>query len=186
MDEYLEEMQADMNKAHDALLRDFLKVRTGRATPALVENVNVTVASYGASMPVNQLATVVAPDARLLVLTPWDKTTIHDIERGIVAAGLGLNPSNDGQVIRVPVPALTKDRRDHLVKQVRKMVEDAKQRIRHVRRDYNDMFKTAEKDKEISEDELKRLLSKVQEATDGAVKRTEATGGDKESEVLEV
>jgi len=186
MEEYLEAMNEDMEKSYAALHHDFQKVRTGRAAPSLVENLSIAVVSYGANMRLNELATVKAADARLLVLTPWDKTTIHDIERGIVSAGLGLNPSNDGKVIRVPVPALTKERRDDLVKQVRKMAEDAKVRIRHVRREYNDTFKNAEKDKEISEDECRRLLSIVQEATDAAIVRVDDATKGKEAEVLEV
>lgn len=116
MEEYLDAMAEDMTAALDALERELLKVRTGRATPKLVEGVQVLVQSYGASMPLNQLATINAPDARLLVITPWDKSTIPDIERGIVQAGLGLNPSNDGQVVRLPVPALTAERRQELVR----------------------------------------------------------------------
>ena len=137
-------------------------------------------------MPINQLATVQAPDARLLVVTPWDKTTLGDIERGIVAAGLGLNPSNDGQLIRVPVPALTQDRRKELVKQVKRAGEDAKVRLRHVRRDYNDIFKNGEKDGDISEDENRRLQGLVQDATDRHVAELVKMVEEKEAEVLEV
>ncbi len=186
MDEYLDEMKADIDKAVEALQRDFVKVRTGRASPSLLENVVCQVASYGASMPINQLATVTAPDARLLVVTPWDKTTLHDVERGIVSAALGLNPSSDGQIIRVPVPALTKDRREQLVKQVRQMSEQAKVRIRQVRKDYNDIFRNAEKDKEISEDESRRYVGRVQEITDSGIKAVDDATSAKEAEVLEV
>lgn len=186
MDEYLDAMTEDMEKALEALSGSLATVRTGRATPKLVDGVQVQVAAYGAVMPLNQLATVQAPDARLLVVTPWDKTTITDIEKGIVQAGLGLNPSNDGQVIRIPVPPLTAERRQDLIKQVRKHGEDAKIRIRHVRREYNDTFKDAEKDGDIGEDELRRLLQKVQDATDANVKKVDVTVDAKEQEVLEV
>lgn len=186
MDEYLEEMSSDMAGALEALDKNLATVRTGRATPKLVDGVIVTVASYGSSMPVNQLATVQAPDARLLVITPWDKTTINDIQRGIVQAGLGLNPSTDGQVIRVPVPPLTAERRNELGKQVRGYGEDAKIRVRKVRREYNEMFKSAENDGDISEDELRRLLAKVQDATDAHVKKVDAKVVEKEAEVQEV
>lgn len=186
MDEYLESMNDDMSKAIEALEKNLATVRTGRATPKLVDGVVVQVASYGASMPINQLATVQAPDARLLVITPWDKTTINDIQRGIVQAGLGLNPSTDGQVIRVPVPALTAERRNDLVKQVKSFGEDAKVRIRHVRREYNDIFKEAEDEGDISEDDLRRYLGKVQESTDAHVKKVDSTVEAKESEVQEV
>lgn len=186
MDEYLEAMIEDMDGALDALSRDLAKLRTGRATPRLVEGVQVNVSSYGATMPLNQLATIQAPDARLLVVTPWDKGTLVDIERGIVAAGLGLNPNSDGQVIRIPVPPLTAERRRELVKLVRRGGEESKVRIRQVRREYNEIFKTGEKDGEISEDEYHRLLKSVQESTDGYVKKVDEIVTVKEAEVLEV
>lgn len=186
MDEYLESMEEDMASVGESLVKGLAKVRTGRATPKLLDGIQVEVASYGAVMPINQLATVQAPDARLLVVTPWDKTTLTDLERGIVAAGLGLNPSNDGQVIRVPVPALTKERRLELVKQVRRAGEDAKVRLRHVRREYNDMFKNGEKDGDISEDENRRLQSLVQDATDRNISALSKLVEEKEAEVLEV
>ena len=186
MDEYLEAMEEDMDKAIEALGQSLATIRTGRATPKLVDGVVVQVASYGATMPINQLATVQAPDARLLVVTPWDKTTLADVERAIVAAGLGLNPNNDGNVIRIPVPPLTAERRQDLVKQCRKYSEDTKIRVRHVRRDYNEMFKAAEKDGDISEDALRRMLAKVQEFTDAKIKVVEEKVAAKEAEVLEV
>lgn len=186
MEEYLEAMADDMQKALDALDRELAKVRTGRATPKLVDGVQVLVQSYGATMPINQLATITAPDARLLVVTPWDKSTIPDIERGIVAAGLGLNPSNDGQLIRIPVPPLTQQRRQELVRLVRKYGEDCRIALRHVRREYNETFKQAEKDGDISEDESRRLLQQVQDATDAAVKKVDEKVAAKETEVEEV
>lgn len=186
MDEYLEAMEDDLKGAMDALGRELLKVRTGRASPKLVEDLTINVPSYGATMPLNQLATVQAPDARLLVITPWDKTTITDIERGIVTAGLGLNPSSDGQVVRIPVPPLTKERRQELVKMCRSTGEDLKVRMRHVRREYNETFKGAEKDGDISEDDLRRLLKAVQDLTDGYTKKVDAQVQAKEAEVLEV
>lgn len=186
MDEYLESMEDDLKNALESLDRDMSKVRTGRASPKLVEDLQVQVASYGAVMPLNQLATVQAPDARLLVITPWDKTTLNDIERGIIAAGLGLNPSSDGQLIRLPVPALTKERRQDLVKQVKAAGEDCKVRMRHVRREYNDTFKAAQKDGDVSEDDLHRLLKSVQELTDGYIKRVDDRTDAKEAEVSEV
>ncbi|MCB9688494.1 MAG: ribosome recycling factor [Alphaproteobacteria bacterium] len=186
MDEYLEALDGDMEQALEALGRELSKVRTGRATPKLVDGVVVPVASYGTSMPINQLATIQAPDARLLTITPWDKGTISDIERAILAAGLGLNPSNDGQLIRVPVPPLTQERRRELVKMAKKAGEDSKIRIRHIRREYNDMFKAGEKDGDISEDDCRRLLEKVQTATDAFVARVDEVVAKKEAEVLEV
>ena len=186
MDEYLEAMDEDMGKAIEALQAGLAKIRTGRASPALVEGVGIHVSSYDMQMPLNQLATIQAPDARMLVITPWDKSTISDIERGIIAAGLGLNPSNDGQIVRLPVPPLTAERRQDLVKQVRRVGEDAKVRLRHVRREYNDIFKAAEKDGDVSEDESRKLMARVQEATDANVSKVDAEVSKKEAEVQEV
>ncbi|MCB9680394.1 MAG: ribosome recycling factor [Alphaproteobacteria bacterium] len=186
MDEYLDAAEDDMKAAVDHLGRELLKVRTGRATPKLLDSVVVEVQSYGASMPLNQLATIQAADARLLTVTPWDKSTISDIERGIIAAGLGLNPSNDGQIVRVPVPALTADRRSQLVRTVKQLGEDAKVAIRHVRREYNDTFRDAQKDGDISEDDLHRYLGRIQDLTDAYVKRSDDAVDAKEQEVLEV
>lgn len=186
MDEYLEAMREDMEKCVEALKSAHAKIRTGRATPKLLDSVNVEVASYGASMPINQLATVQAADARLLVVTPWDKSTIQDIERSIIAAGLGLNPSSDGQVVRVPVPPLTAERRRDLVKVVKRDGEDAKVRARHIRREYNETFKGAEKDGDVSEDELRKLLAHVQDLTNEFTALIDAQIEAKEAEVLEV
>ena len=186
MEEYLDAMMDDMKAALAALEGHLKTVRTGRATPQLLENVQVTVASYGATMPINQLATISAPDARMLMVSPWDKTTIPDIEKGILAAGLGLNPANDGQIIRVPIPALTGERRRDLGKLVRKYGEDGKVRVRAVRKEYNDLFKGMESDKDISEDDLGRVLKKVQDATNGTVKSIDVMVDAKEREIQDV
>jgi len=186
MEEYLEALADDMAKAQDSLKKELAKIRTGRATPALVDGVQVNVPSYGAVMPINQLATIQAPDARLLVITPWDKGTMGDIERAVQAAGLGLNPSNDGKIIRVPVPALTAERRQDLVKQVRRIGEEIKVRIRGIRRDYNDTFKDAEKDGDISQDDLDRFLERIQKSTDDNVSQVDKAIAAKEAEVTEV
>jgi ribosome recycling factor len=186
MEEYLDAMNEDMQKAIDGLKRDLQKVRTGRASPQLVDGLQVPVASYGATMPLNQLATVNAPDARLLVVTPWDKGTIADIERAVLSAGLGLNPSNDGKIIRLPIPPLTQDRRVALTKVVRENGEAARVRVRGVRREYNEIFKQAEKDGDVTEDAATKLLEKVQAATDAAVAKVDELVAAKEKEVLEV
>lgn len=185
-DEYLSEMRAEMSRALEGLDAQLTRVRTGRASPQLVEGVNVNVTAYGAVMPVNQLATISAPDARLIVINPWDKSTIADIEKAITNSDLGLNPSNDGQVVRVPVPALTGERREQLVRQVRKLGEEAKVRVRNVRREYRDLFAGMLADKDISEDDLNRLNDKVQEATDGAVARIDERARSKEAEIQEI
>ncbi len=186
MDDYLEAMVDDMQKALDAMKRDLSKVRTGRASPKLVEGLQVHVASYGATMPLNQLATINAPDARLLVVSPWDKSTLADVEKAIIQANLGLNPASDGQIIRLPVPPLTSERRRELVKMVRRIGEETKVRVRHVRREYNDLFRAAIKDGDVAEDEGHKLLDKVQQATDDYVAKVEQAVTDKEAEVQEV
>ncbi len=185
-DEYLDAMNDDFGKVVDSLKRDLASIRTGRATPALLENISVPVQAYGSSMPLNQLATVTAPDARLLMVNPWDKGTVADIERAIMNSDMGLNPASDGTVIRVPVPALTGERRQELVKKVGKMCEDARIRGRGVRKDYNDIFKELESDKEINKDDLKRYLGNVQEATDGNMKTLSEVAATKEKAVLDV
>jgi len=186
VDEYMSAMNDDMAKALSSLQNQLSTVRTGRASPALLDNVQVNVSSYGAVMPLKQLATVSAPDARLLQIAPWDKSVIADIEKAIATANLGLNPNSDGNVVRVPIPPLTTERRQDMVRQVRRMGEDAKISIRHARREYNDLFKELEGDKEISEDELKRVLKQVQEGTDASVKQVDGVVGAKEAEILEV
>jgi len=182
-DEYLEGMNDDFAKVVTAFQRELVSVRTGRASPQMLENVQVHVAAYGASMPINQLASISAPDARLLVLNPWDKTTISDIEKGILSGGLGLNPQNDGQIIRVPIPALTQARRDEMVRQVGKMAEDARIRARKVRREYNDIYKELEQEKEVSEDDLKRYMKVIQDATNACVAQIDAHAGEKRQEI---
>jgi ribosome recycling factor len=185
-DEYIEAMNDDFDKVVASLKRDLSTIRTGRASPQLLETVSVQVQAYGSSMPLNQLATISAPDARLLVVNPWDKATIHDIERSIMNTDLGLNPSSDGQVVRVPIPPLTGERRQELVKRVGKMCEDARIRGRGVRKDYNDIFKELESDKDINKDDLKRYLNSVQEATDTNMKDLSEVAATKEKEVLDV
>jgi ribosome recycling factor len=184
-DEYLDGMKDDFAGTVQRFEKDLATVRTGRASPTMLNGVQVMVASYGASMPLNQLATVTAPDARLLVVNPWDKGTIGDIEKGIVMANLGLNPANDGQIIRVPIPALTQERRKEMVRQVRKLTEDARIRARKVRREYMDIYKELETDKEISEDDLKRYEGVIQKATDECVTQLDGLAKAKEDEVLE-
>lgn len=186
VDEYLSSLNDDMDKVIDSLKRELVGVRTGRATPGLVENLQVFVQSYGSAMSLNKLSNITAPDARLLIVNPWDKSTLHDIERAIASAGLGFNPGNDGQIIRIPIPPLTGERRQGLVKIVKKSAEDAKVRVRAVRRDYNELLKSLADDKEITEDELKRALEKVQQVTDAHVKKVDDVAAVKEKEVLEV
>lgn len=184
--EYIDALNGDMDKAIDGLKRELNGVRTGRATPALVEHLPVHVESYGSTMPMNQLGGITAPDARLLIVNPWDKSTLKDIERAIASAGLGFNPQSDGQIIRIPIPALTGERRQALVKVVKQSAEDAKVRVRGVRREYNELFKGMKDDGDLTEDEVKKLLEKVQTITDAHVKKVDDICAAKEKEVLEV
>ena len=186
VEEYLAAMEEDFSKAVQSFKINLNSVRTGRASPQLLEGVSVDVTSYGAKMPLKQLATVTAPDARLLVVNPWDKGTLQDVERAIRAGGLGLNPNNDGQIIRVPIPPLTGERRKDLVKKVRQLTEDARVRARKIRREYNELFKELETEKEISEDECRRHLGNVQKATDDCITTLESIAKEKEKEVMEV
>lgn len=185
-DEYLDAMGEDFKKALAAFEKDLGSVRTGQASPQILDSVQVHVASYGSSMPLKQLAKISAPDARMLTVNPWDKGTIKDIEKAILSSGLGLNPSSDGQLIRLPIPPLTGERRQQLVRLVRKMAESGRVRIRQIRREYNDIFKEMESDKDISQDELKRLLDVVQTGTNDAIKQLDGIAAAKEKEVLEV
>ena len=186
IDEYIEAMNDDFSGVTGHLRKELSTIRTGRATPQLLENISVSVSSYGSSMPMNQLASITAPDARTLVVNAWDKTTLTDIERAISMANMGLNPSNDGQIIRVPVPALTGERRKELVKKCGAFCEEARIRGRGVRKEYNDIFKKMETDKEITEDDLKHALDQVQSATDENMKVLADVAAAKEQEVLDV
>lgn len=184
--EYLDGLQGDMDKCIDSLKRELNGVRTGRATPSLIEHLPVHVESYASTMPLNQLGGITAPDARLLVVNPWDKGTLKDIERAIAASGLGFNPQSDGNIIRIPIPALTGERRQGLVKLVKKAAEDAKVRVRAVRQEYNELFKGLFDDRDITEDERDKARVKIQEATDAHVKKVDEITALKEKEVLEV
>ncbi len=185
-DDYIKEANADMAKSMDQLKRELVGVRTGRATPALIEHVQVEVASYGSTMALKELGGISAPDARLLIINPWDKSTIKDIERAIAVAGMGFNPQSDGVIIRIPIPALTGERRQQLVKVVKQHVEEAKVRVRGVRRDYKALLEEAEDDGDLTEDQLKKLLEKLQESTDAHVKLVDEMGTKKEKEILDI
>ncbi len=172
-----------MESATDRLTRELAKVRAGRANPALLDGVRVE--AYGVQMSLKEVATVSTADARMLIVKPFDANNLSPIEKAIMNAGLGLNPSSDGVILRVPIPPLTEERRKGLVKQVKDLGEDAKIAIRSGRRDANDLLKQAEKDKDISEDQLKRGLDKVQELTNEYVKRVDDVVGKKESEIMD-
>ncbi|XPV75257.1 MAG: ribosome recycling factor [Desulfovibrio sp.] len=173
-----------MEGAINKLEKDFSTLRTGRASTALVDN--IVVDYYGTPTPLNQLASVSIPDARTLAIQPWDKGAFAGIEKGIMNSDLGLNPVNDGSLIRISIPPLTEDRRKDLVKLARKNSEDAKIAIRNVRRDMNDSFKKLLKDKEITEDDQRQGQDEVQKMTDSFVKKCDTVLAEKEKEIMEI
>lgn len=183
-----EEIRADvkvrMTKAIEALKSEFNAVRAGRANPALLDR--ITVEYYGNATPLKQMANISAPDPRTLVIQPWDKSAIVDIEKAVLKSGLGLTPNSDGVVIRLSIPQLTQERRLELVKLVRKKTEEAKVAIRNVRRDANEMLKSLQKEGEISEDDERRHQEEVQKLTDQYTKQADDQLGIKEAEIMEV
>lgn len=173
-----------MEKAIEALRREFSGVRTGKASPALLDSIRVD--AYGSSVPLIQVATVSAPEPRMLIVQPWDRGMFGPVEKAIQASDLGLNPSNDGKVIRVPIPALTEDRRKEYVRILHKMAEEARVSIRHYRKEANDEIKTRQKDGELSEDQARREQDEVQKLTDRNIQSVEDLLKHKEAEVMEV
>ncbi len=180
----LNEAKDHMRKAVAALAHEFAGVRTGRASGAILEK--VTVEYYGVPTPLNQIASVSVPEPQMLVITPYDRSAINAIEKAILASDLGLTPSNDGQVIRLPFPPLTEERRRELVKLCRHYAEEARVAVRNIRRDINDRLKRQEKDGEISQDELRRLEAEVQRETDAHIKEIDELLKRKEQEIMEV
>lgn len=173
-----------MKLSIEALHRDLSSLRTGRASPALVERISVDY--YGTQTPLNQIAGVSVPEARLLVIQPWDKGALPAIERAIQMSELGLNPNNDGQVIRLSIPQLTEERRKDLVKVLRSKVEDGKVSVRNVRRDAMDSIKDLLKEKEIGEDDERRAESEIQDLTNRFIEEADLLAQAKEEEILEV
>ncbi len=173
-----------MQKSIEALKREFATLRAGRATPSLLDK--VTVDYYGAPTPVNQVAKVSVPEPRMIIIQPYEKSILHDIEVAIMKSDLGLSPNSDGTAIRLAIPALTQERRQELVKSVNKKAEEAKVAIRNVRRDGNDAIKKLEKAKEITEDDSKRGQESMQKLVDKYIKLVDTTKDAKEKEVMEV
>lgn len=173
-----------MTKALQAYSRELASIRAGRANASLLDR--ITVDYYGASTPVNQLAGISVPEARLLVIQPYDKTILGDIEKAILKSDLGLNPTNDGNIIRIAIPALTEERRKELVKVVKKEAEEAKIAIRNIRRDANDELKKLEKLGEITEDGLRGNSDEIQKLTDDNIAKIDVMTKEKEKEILEV
>jgi ribosome recycling factor len=184
INDIMEDAESRMIKAIEHLTSDFAGMRAGRANPAMVEKIMVNY--YGAATPLNQMANINVPEARLLVINPWDKGSIIEIEKAIMKSDLGVNPNNDGNVIRINIPQLTEDRRKDLVKVVKKRAEEGKVAIRNIRREANDLIKASEKDKLISEDASKKGLDDVQKITDKFIKDIDAILQLKEKEIMEV
>ncbi|MBN1284466.1 MAG: ribosome recycling factor [Anaerolineae bacterium] len=182
--EVLQETESRMKGAISALEDDLATIRTGRATPALVERVSVDY--YGTPTPLNQLATINAPEPQLLTIRPFDPASIKTIEKGILAANLGFTPTNDGKLIRITVPPLTEERRREMVKLVSQRLEEAKVAARNVRRDGLELLRDLEKEKEISEDEFHAAKDDLQKLTDKYIEQIDAVGERKEKEILEV
>ena len=178
------DLQVNLDKAIEALKKDLGKVRTGRASVSILDGMRVDY--YGTPTPLNQVASLNVPDPRLITIKPWERSLIPEIEKTIRASQLGLNPSSDGEIVRLPMPPLTEERRRELVKMVKKMAEDAKVALRGARRDANEMLKELQKTRDITEDDEKRGLKKVQEATDAAVAKVDEIVVKKETEILEV
>ncbi|PYZ93115.1 ribosome recycling factor [Salipaludibacillus keqinensis] len=173
-----------MNKSIDAFKRELSTLRAGRANPSILDKVQVEY--YGMMTPLNQLATITVPEGRMLLIQPFDKSSISDIERSIQKADLGLTPTSDGNIIRITIPALTEERRNQLVKLVGRYSEDAKVAIRNVRRDGNDELKKLQKDGEMTEDELRRGQDEVQKLTDSMIKSIDEISKEKEADIREV
>src|SRR5262249_33754122 len=173
-----------MQKAVDALKQDLGGIRAGRASATLVDR--ITVEYYGAPTPLNQVASISVPEARLLVIQPWDRKMLTDIEKAIQKSDLGINPNNDGQVIRLSIPPMNEERRRELAKTLHKRLDEHKVAIRNVRRDVQDKLRDREKKKEISEDELKRSTERLQKLTDRYIDEMDKVGKAKEQEILEV
>jgi ribosome recycling factor len=173
-----------MDKAIESLKKDIAGIRTGRASLGIFEG--ITVDYYGTPTPINQVATMSVPESRLITIQPWDLKMIAEIEKAILKSDLGLNPSNDGKIIRIAIPPLTEERRKQIIKQVHKRVEEAKIAVRNIRRDSNDEVKKLEKEKKMSEDDAKKTLEEIQKLTDSYIKRTDEINSHKEKELMEV
>lgn len=180
----IKETKEKMEKSLEHYRNELKTVRTGRASVAMFEHIKVDY--YGTPTPLNQVGTLSAPEPRLITIQPWEPSLIPAIEKAIMTSNMGFNPSNDGVMIRIPVPPLTEERRREIVKLIKKMAEEAKVIVRNIRRDANEVIKKLEKEKEISEDEAKRLTGKVQELTDEFIKEIDEVTAKKEKDVMEI
>lgn len=182
-DEILSELHQNMNNTLDALKKQFMKIRTGRASTALLDGIKVN--CYDTQMPLDQVASITAPESRLITIKPWDQSIIGEIEKSILKSELGLTPMNDGKIIRISIPPLTEERRKELAKLAKKMAEEGKIAIRNHRREANELFKELKNDKEISEDEMYKSQDEVQKITDEFIKKTDKITAEKEKEIIE-
>ena len=180
----IKETKPRMETVIEDFRRKLATIRTGRAAVSLLDN--IVVDYYGTPTPLNQMASVHAPEPQMLTVQPWDQSQVAAVEKAIRASDLGLNPSNDGKLVRIPVPPLTEERRKQLAKQVHEVAEDHRTAVRNIRRDGNDAIKKAMKDKKITEDEEKRALEEIQKLTDDEIKKMEAMSTGKEKEVMEI
>ena len=182
--EIIKDAESNMKKTIEVVKKEFASMRAGRATPALLDKILVNY--YGTMTPVNQLANITVPEARLLVVQPWDKSSLPEIERAILKSDLGINPASDGTVIRLAIPQLTQERRADLMKSIKKKAEEGRVAVRNIRRDTNEQLKIYQKDGKISEDELKRNQEEVQKLTDRIIKEIDGLLSTKEQEIMQV
>ena len=181
--EILDELRQKMENTIDALDREFKKIRTGRASTALLDGIKVD--CYETQMPLDQVASLSVPESRLITIKPWDQSVIGEIEKAILKSELGLTPMNDGKIIRIPIPPLTEERRKELAKLAKQMAEESKIAARNHRRDANDLFKELKNDKEISEDDMYKNQDEVQKMTDDFIKMIDEVTTEKEKEIIE-
>ncbi len=182
--EIINQCEEKMNKTIEAVKKDFATIRTGKANPSVLNGVMVEY--YGAPMPINQIASISAPEPQLIVIKPYDKSILKGIEKAVLVADLGFNPQNDGDIIRITVPTLTEQTRKELVKQAKKLAEDNKVAIRNIRRDVIEQLKKLEKDSVISEDDLKRRSDEVQKVTDKHIETIDKLLKDKEQDIMSI
>ena len=180
----LKQVENKMDRALDALRRELNTLRTGRATPGLIENISVDY--YGVPTPLKQIASISAPDARAIMVQPWDKQSLREIEKSLMKSDMGFNPSNDGNVITVPIPALNQERRQDMVRVLKRKLEEGKVSVRNVRREGLEQLRKLEKDKSISQDDNRRSQDQLQKTTDGHTKTIDEVGVAKETEILRV
>ncbi len=184
IEDIIADTEERMKKSIKALEREFAAIRTGRANPSLFDGVKVD--AYGTQMPLNQVATISCPEPRLVVIQPWDKGNLSAVEKAILKSDLSLNPSNDGNLIRIQIPDLTEERRKEYVKLAKQKAEECRVSIRNVRRDGNDMVKDLEKQKDISEDESKNAVARIQKLTDRYIEEVQKLNDNKEKEILNI